>query len=150
MGVTLVISNRDLLESAIALPHQSFYLTFWDKLAAMVRSIAANHALLDGNKRLALAVLHSSLCQNHYWWVWSQEDAYYLILRVAQGETGYEWIAAFLEEWCRPAPQAMNSIPKLMQAIKEARQEFAADRPEAEAVYAQISAAARGAEPPEG
>lgn len=55
------IDDRGLLESAIALPHQDFYETFSDKLAAMVRSIAANHALQDGNKRLAVAVLHSTV-----------------------------------------------------------------------------------------
>src|SRR3972149_3549266 len=35
------VSNRGLLESAIALPHQPYYADFAEKLAAMVRSIAA-------------------------------------------------------------------------------------------------------------
>lgn len=58
------VQSRALLESALALPHQPYYETFYDKLAAMVRSIAANHALEDGNKRLAVTVLHSTLLLN--------------------------------------------------------------------------------------
>jgi len=47
-----------LLESAVARPKTSVfgedaYLSFAEKTAALLHSIARNHALIDGNKRLA-------------------------------------------------------------------------------------------------
>ena len=75
------VRDGGLIESASALPHQPYYETFAEKLAAMVRSIAANHALADGNKRLALTVLHSALIVNGYVYQWSDEEAEEIILR---------------------------------------------------------------------
>ncbi|MCH7512283.1 MAG: type II toxin-antitoxin system death-on-curing family toxin [Chloroflexi bacterium] len=94
---SFVIENEGLLESALALPHQPYYETFEDKLAAMVRSIAANHALVDGNKRLALSVLHSTLLVNGYVWFWPNEAAEELVLRVARGETSFRWLAEYIK-----------------------------------------------------
>ena len=52
------IRDLGLLESAVARPRTSVfgedaYPTFPDKVAALMHSIARNHALIDGNKRLA-------------------------------------------------------------------------------------------------
>jgi prophage maintenance system killer protein len=77
------IENQSYLESALGLPHQPYYGSFYNRLAAMVRSIAANHALVDGNKRLAVTVLHSTLLVNGYVYLWSNEDAVSLVLRCA-------------------------------------------------------------------
>lgn len=63
----------------------------------MVRSIAGNHALADGNKRLAVTVLHSTLLVNGYLYRWNEEDAEQLILRVATGESDFRWLAAYIE-----------------------------------------------------
>lgn len=93
------VMNRGLLESAIALPHQPYYETFWDKLAAMVRSIAANHALHDGNKRLAVTVLHSTLIVNGWLYVWDDDSAVVLMERCATGESDYHWLSLFIECW---------------------------------------------------
>jgi death-on-curing protein len=56
------VEMRDigLLESAAARPAASpfsedAYPTIHEKAAALMHSIASNHALVDGNKRLALA-----------------------------------------------------------------------------------------------
>lgn len=72
---TFVVQSRAQLESALALPHQPYYQTFAEKLAALTRSIACNHGLVDGNKRLAVTVLHSTLLVNDYVWLWSDDDA---------------------------------------------------------------------------
>ena len=56
-----VVQSKAQLESALALTHQPYYRTFAEKLAALTRSIACNHGLADGNKRLAVTVLHSTL-----------------------------------------------------------------------------------------
>ena len=52
------IRDLGLLESAVARPRTSVfgedaYPTFPDKVAALMHFIARNHALIDGNKRLA-------------------------------------------------------------------------------------------------
>lgn len=52
------IRDYGLLESALARPQasvfgQDAYPELWQKAAALMESIARNHALIDGNKRLA-------------------------------------------------------------------------------------------------
>lgn len=96
---TFNVANRELLESAIAIPHHPYYGSFESRLAAMVRSIAANHALIDGNKRLALAVLHSTLLVNDHMYIWGDEAAEVVITRCATGETNYDWLAEFIDAW---------------------------------------------------
>jgi len=54
------VGDYGLLESALARPQatafgQDAYLTIHEKAAALFQSLAVNHALLDGNKRLSLA-----------------------------------------------------------------------------------------------
>ena len=52
------VRDVGLLGSAVVRPQQSAfgedaYPTLWEKAAALVHSVANNHALVDGNKRLA-------------------------------------------------------------------------------------------------
>lgn len=110
------IENPGLLDSALALPHQPYYETFFDKLAALVRSIAANHALADGNKRLAITVLHSTLLVNGYLYTWSDDDAVNIALRCATGDTDFRWLAEFIEAWASPVGDAIPLHPRLMSA----------------------------------
>ena len=54
------IRDVGLLESTVARPRaiafgEAAYPTIHQKAAALVHSLARNHALVDGNKRLALA-----------------------------------------------------------------------------------------------
>lgn len=93
------IENQGLLESALGLPHQPYYESFADKLAALVRSIACNHALVDGNKRLAVTVLHSTLVLNGRVWLWSDEDAANAMVRAASGDDDFRWLAAFIRRY---------------------------------------------------
>lgn len=65
----------------------------------MVRSIAANHALADGNKRLALTVLHSTLLTNGYGYLWQDDQAVVLVLRAASGDTDFRWLSRFIAFW---------------------------------------------------
>ena len=56
------VGDYGLLELALARPQatafgQDAYPTFHEKAAALFQSLAVNHALLDGNKRLSLAAL---------------------------------------------------------------------------------------------
>ena len=81
-----------LLESAAARPRASAsgadaYPTVHDKAAALVHSVARNHALVDGNKRLALASLVAFYGVNGYRSTMTNDDAYTLIMGIASGES---------------------------------------------------------------
>ena len=99
------VEARDvgLLESAVARPHatafgEDAYPTLHDKGAALLHSVARNHALVDGNKRLALAAVIAFYGLNGLRLTLSNDEAYDLIVAVAAGEldsTGE--IAAALE-----------------------------------------------------
>ena len=57
---TPIVGDEGLLAAALARPRTTLYgldayPTIWDKAAALLHSIANNHALLDGNKRTAWA-----------------------------------------------------------------------------------------------
>ena len=52
------VRDPGLLESALARPQATVfgndaYDTIWEKAAALLHSLAKNHALVDGNKRIA-------------------------------------------------------------------------------------------------
>lgn len=123
---TFQVRDRGLLESAIALPRQGFIEGFSMKLAAMVRSVAENHALADGNKRLAVAVLHATLLVNDFGFTWSDRDAATLIERCAKKEIEREGIAAFIDAWTFPlqlddderVPLEVDAISDMIAAVR--------------------------------
>lgn len=70
-GGTSGIQNVAALESALAQPRQSFdgvdlYPTLVEKAAALGFSLIKNHAFVDGNKRIAHAVMETFLVLNGY------------------------------------------------------------------------------------
>jgi death-on-curing protein len=80
-----------LLESALARPQASAfgadaYVSLEDKAAALLHSLARNHALVDGNKRLALAATIAFLGINGRRLILSNDEAYTLIVDVAMGQ----------------------------------------------------------------
>ncbi len=63
------MKDRGLVESAVALPRQSFGgvdfdPTLADKAAALGYSLVANHGFEDGNKRIAHAAMEAFLVMN--------------------------------------------------------------------------------------
>jgi death on curing protein len=110
----LEIRDLGLLESATARPQASAfgedaYPTLPEKAAALVHSIARNHALVDGNKRLALAGLIAFLGLNGWRLRFDNDQAYDFIIAIASGEMDeVAVIAAALSEritpWDREAP----------------------------------------------
>ncbi len=58
----LQVGDEGLLQSALARPESSAfgldaYPTVWDKAAALMQSLATNHAFVDGNERTAWAAV---------------------------------------------------------------------------------------------
>ena len=91
IGQPALIRDAGLLAAAAA-RHQATvlgsdaYPTLTEKPAALVHSIARNHALVDGNKRLALAGLIAFLGVNGRRLTMSNDEAYGLIVAVAAGD----------------------------------------------------------------
>ncbi len=84
------VRDQGLLESALARPRASAlgtdaYETLAEKAAALTHSLARNHGLIDGNKRLTLAALIAFLGMNGTRLTWSNDEAYEFIVDVASG-----------------------------------------------------------------
>ena len=62
------------------------YPTLHEKAAALLHSVVANHALVDGNKRLGLASVIAFLGINGWRLTLTNDAAYDLVMAVAAGE----------------------------------------------------------------
>jgi death-on-curing protein len=73
------------------------YPTLAEKAAALLVSLTMNHALIDGNKRLALAASFT-LCGINcgHRPVMSNDDAYDMVMSVATGEIDVKEVAELL------------------------------------------------------
>lgn len=88
-GVT--VRDVGLLEAAAVRPQTTVgavdaYPDLISKAAALLHSLARNHALLDGNKRLALAAVIVFLGVNGARLAATNNDAYDLVMSVATGD----------------------------------------------------------------
>jgi death-on-curing protein len=90
LGPDFVVRDHGLLESAVARPAtsvfgQEAYPTLDHKAAALLHSLARNHSLVDGNKRLALAGVIACYGVNGRRLTFTNDEAYDLIVGVASG-----------------------------------------------------------------
>ncbi|MGN6608054.1 MAG: type II toxin-antitoxin system death-on-curing family toxin [Jatrophihabitans sp.] len=105
----VLIRDRGLLESALARPQASAfgedaYVGLWLKAAALLESSARNHALIDGNKRLAWVAMRLFVIFNgEDVRAPSPAEGDVFVRAVAQGQLQLDRIAATLEQWKRPA-----------------------------------------------
>lgn len=70
-GAELTVRDYGLLDAAVARPKAivfgvDAYPELWDKAAALLQSLARNHALVDGNKRTAWAAAWTFLHINGF------------------------------------------------------------------------------------
>lgn len=91
LGGDVSVRDYGLLEAALARPQASAfgsdaYVGLADKAAALLHSLARDHGLVDGNKRLALAATLAFLGLNGLRLTWTNDQAYALVMRVAAGE----------------------------------------------------------------
>lgn len=90
LGQAAEVRDRGLLESALARPRAaafgaSAYPDLDHMAAALLHSLARNHALVDGNKRLALGALLAFYGVNGGRLTLSEDAAYELVIDVATG-----------------------------------------------------------------
>lgn len=109
-GVLGVVEIRDvgLLDSAAARPRASAfgepaYPTFEEQAGALMHSLARNHPLVDGNKRLAWAALRTFHLINGRDLSYGVDEAEQFVLAVARGELEVDAIAVWLREHSAPS-----------------------------------------------
>jgi death-on-curing protein len=91
LGTLPAVRDYGLLESALARPQATAfgddaYSGIHDKAAALLQSLARNHGLVDGNKRLALAAVLAFYGMNGVRLTLTNDEAYRLVMRVACGK----------------------------------------------------------------
>lgn len=91
LGGDVPVRDLGLLESALARPQavafgNEAYAGLEEKTAALLHSLARNRALVDGNKRLALAGTIAFLGVNGRRLTLPNDQAYELVMSVASGE----------------------------------------------------------------
>lgn len=96
-----------LLNSALQRPGTIIYgkyayPTLHLQTAALVESLARNHALVDGNKRLAFLALVVFYDINDFELVLDDDSAYQFIIDICIGQHDVQSIAAFLEQCAYP------------------------------------------------
>ena len=104
----LHIRDKGLLFSALARPSASMfgedaYATLELKAAALFSSLAQNHPLFDGNKRLSWILTLAFLRLNGFRVVMTTDEAFSLVLAVAQNEKDLAAIAESLRSHLVPA-----------------------------------------------
>jgi death-on-curing protein len=107
VGGPVEVRDIGLLDAAVHRPRasvlgQDAYPELLDKAAALLHSLAANHPLVDGNKRLAWLATYVFCAKNGVELDPPDDDAYELVVAVASGGTAdVEAIAARLAAFVR-------------------------------------------------
>jgi death-on-curing protein len=105
VGEDAAVGDYGLLESALARPRasvfgQDAYPDLHLKAAALLHSLARNHALVDGNKRLAWTACRTLLAINGHWISAPEDDRFEFVIRVATGALpDVDKIAEQLNAW---------------------------------------------------
>ena len=95
--------DRGRLEAAIFRPQIGYYNDLIEEAAALMESLANNHAFLDGNKRISFALTDTFLRLNGHYLEVDPARAYKFIAEaIGRGEFRFriirEWIAANVKE----------------------------------------------------
>lgn len=105
IGFPLIVGDEGLLQAAIARPQASAfgddaYPAVWDKAAALLHSLAANHPFVDGNKRSAWTAAWAFLGLNGHPLpdVYDVDVAEQLVLDAATGAVDWPKIAEGLRQ----------------------------------------------------
>jgi death-on-curing protein len=108
LGPDYAVRDIGLLEAALARPRatafgKDAYPDLDAKAAALLHSIARNHALVDGNKRLALTSVIAFYGLNGRRLTLTNDEAYDLVMSVAEGRLdAVDAIAVVLQRSTQP------------------------------------------------
>jgi death on curing protein len=101
-GGTEGIRDLGALESALFRPQSGYYERLAQQAAALLQSLAGNHAFIDGNKRIAFGLTAIFLHMNGYHLRVRADDAEHFLIETviknqASIETMEQWIAARMQ-----------------------------------------------------
>ncbi len=99
----LVVRDAGLLAAAAGRPQvtvfgENAYPTFNEKAAALMHSLVRNHALVDGNKRLAWAATRIFCILNGHDLTYTVDEAEQLMLAAASGDLDVPELAQWISE----------------------------------------------------
>lgn len=93
------VRDMGLLESALMRPQTGYYKSLSLEAAALLQSLAQNHAFIDGNKRVAFATTAIFLRMNGYRLkVDADNGESFIIDRVIKSKADIDEIAGWLEK----------------------------------------------------
>jgi len=103
------VRDPGLLESALARPRSGYYASLSEQAAALMQSLAGNHAFVDGNKRVAFAATAVFLRMNGYALVVGADLAERFLVEdviVARADVPKiaEWLERFMVDRTRRRP----------------------------------------------
>jgi death-on-curing protein len=103
------VRDYGLLESALSRPRATAfgaeaYTSVELRAAALLESLCRNHALVDGNKRLAWTATVVFLDLNGFDLVADANDAYEYVISVAEGRWGLDESSAWIRGHLRSLP----------------------------------------------
>jgi death-on-curing protein len=97
------IRDRGLLSSALAQPKVTsggkfLHKTIFDKAAVYGFHVCRNHPFVDGNKRVAFVLMDMFLQRNGYELTAHEDEAYVLMMALADGQLTKLQLGAWLKE----------------------------------------------------
>ena len=103
----LVLADPGLLASAVGRPASTVfgedaYPDLITKVAALLESVVRNHALVDGNKRAGWALALVTLWLNDYELDYDEDEAFAMVMSVADGSSRLTEVAQWLAHRARP------------------------------------------------
>jgi len=97
------IRDVGALESALHRPQTGYYDTIIHEAAALVESLVQNHPFVDGNKRVAFAIVDVFLRINGYTITASSRTIYRQMMRLLQqGAFDMEHLLPWLQDVVKP------------------------------------------------
>lgn len=95
------LRDRGLLESAVysalgGFGDEEVYPTIEEKAARLMFSLVNNHAFVDGNKRIGVLVILTTLRLNEVELKYTQTELIEIGLQVAKGKMNYEQVLSFV------------------------------------------------------
>lgn len=100
-GGTAGVRDAGLLDSALAQPQATFggellHPTLAEQAAAYLYHLSKNHPFVDGNKRTAFAAMDTFLRVNGKRLLLTDDEAYDLVMQVAQGQIDKPALASII------------------------------------------------------
>jgi death on curing protein len=100
------VRDRRLLEAAVYRPQNGYYDDLLHEAAALMESLANNHAFLDGNKRISFAATDTFLRMNGYYLEVEALAAHrFIVEAISKKEFRLRRIREWLHEHAKPVEE---------------------------------------------